>query len=178
MMDFCDGHKFAVVDEWGEKSIIHHRDLGKKQNGLYKDKHWSDVVIHRVYLDDTIYWTDQIEEINYIKGNISEMEGPSIVINYDKTGPNLSSSESYFTKKNIKSKKQTKKSKCNKYVTKPRVKNKIKSRKEEQFYWDINYALDEDRYIEAVLEEEWLKKYDEFMEDYHYVDSFDECILM
>ena len=50
---FNDSHKFSKTDEG---NFIHTRDLGEKEGNLYPEASWSDVTIHGVNIDDSMFW--------------------------------------------------------------------------------------------------------------------------
>lgn len=71
MADFFDADKFFFADVVCEDGTTyreprHYRDLGRKENGLYKSASWSDVVIHDVPLDETINFSYEIDYVEQI----------------------------------------------------------------------------------------------------------------
>lgn len=71
MADFFDADKFFFADVVCEDGTTyreprHYRDLGRKEDGLYKSASWSDVVIHDVSLDDTINFSHEIDYVEQI----------------------------------------------------------------------------------------------------------------
>ena len=86
---FNDSHKFSKTDEG---NFIHTRELGEKVGGLYPKASWSDVTIHRVNIDDSMYWhfrNDCIEEMFDSKEPVN-----TIIVGEKKVDPLIRSSVS------------------------------------------------------------------------------------
>lgn len=50
---FLDSHKFSKNEEG---SFIHTRNLGQREGHTYPEARWSDVTIHGVNIDDSMFW--------------------------------------------------------------------------------------------------------------------------
>lgn len=73
--------QFRVEDRWGEPEVVHNRDLGHKDGGMYPEKKWSDVALNGVSLDDTIHWDNEIEYMKFKRDLVSGTGGGQIIIN-------------------------------------------------------------------------------------------------
>ena len=162
---------YRVCDEWGEKFVVHHRDLGEKVRGIYPGTKWYDVVLKDVYLDDTLYWEYQMENVMYTKKNSILDEKKTIMINDRETIPDIRESTSYYRdnlgdiansdRKWIRKKKIPQKNKKT-YPTKPNIKGDDKvvkvSEKQDYFNWEIKHAGFE---VDCVEEDFACEKYDQ-----------------
>ena len=65
---FLDSHKFSKNEEG---SFIHTRNLGQREGHTYPEAKWSDVTIHGVNIDDSMFWhfrNDCLENVPSGKG--------------------------------------------------------------------------------------------------------------
>ena len=163
-MSIADSN-FRISNEWGEKYVVHDRQLGEKVNGVYPGKKWSDVVIDNVSLDDTIYWDYQIENLLYdMKESQEKNMDESITINERDVYPEIRESSSHHREekkgheKFYREKKVPQKNNKN-YPTKPKIVGDEKvvkvSEKQDYFNWEITKALHEDRDVEEDMFEEY-----------------------
>lgn len=164
-----------ICDDWGEKCVVHDRELGEKVDGVYPHKKWSDVVLNDVYLDDTLFWEYEMENVKHAI-NDSVDQGKSIIINDRDTFAGIKESTSSYRenlgdmansdRKWIRKKKIPQKNKKN-YPTKPNIKGDEKvikvSEKQDYFNWEINHAGMESSIVEEEIA--W-EKYDQDTESY------------
>ena len=105
---FQDSHKFSKNEEG---SFVHTRNLGTKEGHTYPEARWSDVTIHGVNIDDSMFWhfrNDCLESFP------SGKDRGDIIVGEKHVDPNIRSSVSgsefekgtgekktYFRKRNI-----------------------------------------------------------------------------
>lgn len=85
---FLDSHKFSKNEEG---SFIHTRNLGQREGHTYPEAKWSDVTIHGVNIDDSMFWhfrNDCLENVPSGKG------GGEIIVGERKLQSEIRSSES------------------------------------------------------------------------------------
>ena len=85
---FLDSHKFSKNEEG---SFIHTRNLGQREGHTYPEAKWSDVTIHGVDIDDSMFWhfrNDCLENFPSGKG------GGEIIVGERKLDSEIRSSES------------------------------------------------------------------------------------
>lgn len=166
-----DMSNFRICEEWGEKFVVHNRNLGEKVDGIYPDAKWSDVVANNVYLDDTLYWEYEMENVQQAKIFSEGEEEKSFIINERETFPDIRESVNSYRenlgdmansdRKWYRKKKIPEKNNKN-YPTKPNIKGDEKvvkvSEKQDYFNWEINHAG-----VESMIEEEKVasEKYDQ-----------------
>ena len=85
---------YRICEEWGEKFVVHSRDLGEKVGGIYPGAKWSDVVANNVYLDDTLYWENEIDYLRFKREILSNIGGEKITVNGKKMDESIRESGS------------------------------------------------------------------------------------
>ena len=85
---FLDSHKFSKNEEG---SFIHTRNLGKKEGHTYPKAQWSDVTIHGVDIDDSMFWHFRN---NCLENFPNGMGGGEIIVGERKIDTEIRSTES------------------------------------------------------------------------------------
>ena len=78
---FKDSHLFDFVDVDGVVIPVHRRELGEKEGHLYKKVTWADVAWDGVGLDRTIFYENEIDELQGQKDQREDHERGVIVVN-------------------------------------------------------------------------------------------------
>ena len=78
---FKDSHLFDFVDMDGVVVPVHRRELGEKEGNLYKKVTWADVAWDGVCLDKTMFYENEIEELQEKKDPREDYERGVIVVN-------------------------------------------------------------------------------------------------
>ena len=94
-MSFSDSVNFRIQDDWGDRFVLHSRDLGEKKCNIYKGKKWSDVVINGTPLDNTMDWQDHIEYLNYYREVCEGTGGVQVDVTEKKVDDSIRESSTY-----------------------------------------------------------------------------------
>ena len=97
-MSFSDSVNFLIQNDWGDRFVIHSRELGVKKCNLYEGGKWSDVAINGVPLDHTMEWQDHIEYLNYCSELCEGTGGYDVYVYEKKVDESIRESSTYHEK--------------------------------------------------------------------------------